>query len=124
VRKRIMCKFAFVVTTLAAVIPAKAAEITDKTPCSELVSAMDSKNNERIRQFLIYEFNVMDGMDIDHVQRGEPGIMSQLSDDGKINLASATSVQCRSHPNMTVYNSTALVYRGTRELEIQFGTAK
>ena len=96
--------------------------ITDFTSamlCSELVSAMDSKNNERIRQFLICEFNVMDAMDIGAARR-----LSQLSDDGKINLASATSVQCRSHPNMTVYNSTALVYRGTREIETQFGTAK
>jgi hypothetical protein len=124
VRKRIVCKVAFVVTTLAAVVPAYASEITDKTPCSELVSAMDSKNTERIREFLVYEFNVMDTMDIEHTQRGEPGIMSQLSDEGKINLASVTSVQCRNHPKMTVYNSTALVYRGTREMEIQFGTAK
>jgi hypothetical protein len=101
VRKRIVCKVAFVVTTLAAVIPAHAAEITDKTPCS-----------------------VMDTMDIDHVQRGEPGIMSQMSESGKTNLFAVTSVQCRNHPSMTVYNSAALIYRGTRDIEIQFGAAK
>ena len=85
---------------------------------------MDSENYERIRQFDRYIFNIMDKMDIDHVQDGEPGIMSQLSRDGRASLFAATSVSCRNHPNMTVYNSAALVYRGTREIEIQFGTAK
>jgi hypothetical protein len=103
---------------------AHAAEITDKTPCSALVEVMDSENLERIRQYGYYIFSVMDTMDINHTQRGEPGIMAQLSDSGKTNLFAATSVQCRNHPSMTVYNSAALVYRGTRDMEIQFGTAK
>jgi hypothetical protein len=113
-----------VITLATGIVPVHAAEITDITPCSALVEVMDSENLERIRQYGYYIFNVMDTMDIDHVQRGEPGIMSQMSDAGKTNLFAATSVQCRNHPNMTVYNSAALVYRGTRDIEIQFGKVK
>jgi len=33
-------------------------------------------------------------------------------------------VQCRNNPDMTLYNSASLVYRGVRDMEIDFGTAK
>jgi hypothetical protein len=112
------------IALIACVSPAHAGEITDKTPCGALVEVMDSENLERIRQYGYYIFNVMDKMDIGHVQRGEPGIMSQMSEAGKGQLFGATSVQCRNYPKMTVYNSAALVYRGTRDIEIQFGMAK
>jgi hypothetical protein len=38
------------ITLAASIVPAYAAEITDKTPCSQLMSAMDSENRERIRE--------------------------------------------------------------------------
>jgi len=83
-----------------------------------------SRDPNRIREFVLYVSNIMEKMDIDHVQRGEPGIMGQLSDDGRTNLVAAASVQCRDHPKMTVYNSASLVYRGIRDMEIQLGAAK
>jgi hypothetical protein len=61
------------IALIACVSPAHAGEITDNMPCGALAEVMDSENLERIGQYGYYIFNVMDKMDIDHVQRGETG---------------------------------------------------
>jgi hypothetical protein len=110
---------------------AHAAEITEKTRCSEFVAASDvndrasnASNLAKLREYYLFMGNVMDGLDIDHIQNGQPGIMASLSDDGRSNLVATAAVQCRNHQNMTIWNSAALVYRGVRDMEMQFGTAK
>ena len=103
---------------------ALAAEITDKTSCAELVAAFDAKNMPQVRAFSDYILNTMDRLDAQHTQAGEPGIMSQLSDDGRLRMVPLASVSCRDHPKMTVYNSAAFVYAGIRAMELQLGTAK
>ena len=107
------------------------AEITEKTRCSEFVATSDSferttntVDREKLREFYLYMGNAMDGLDIDHIQAGKPGIMASLSDDGRQNLVAGAAVQCRNHTNMTVWNAAAVVYRGIRDLEMQFGAAK
>jgi NADP-dependent 3-hydroxy acid dehydrogenase YdfG len=110
--------------TLVNLPSARTAEITDRTPCTALIAAMDSENRANIRTFMLYVLNTMDDLDIQHTQAGEPGIMSQLSDEGRLNMSAMTSVNCRNHVKMTVYNSAALVYRGIRDMQLQLGTAK
>ena len=73
---------------------------------------------------MVYIFNTMKYMDNKHRGQGEPGIMAQLSDKGRVNMAAATSVHCRDYPKMTVYNSAAFVYRGIRDMHLELGTAK
>ena len=77
-----------------------------------------------IRPFTLYVLNKMDDMDARHTQVGEAGIMAQLSDEGRASMAAMTSINCKDHPKMTVYNSTAFVYRGMREMQLQLGNAK
>lgn len=103
---------------------ASAAEITDKTQCVEFVAALEARDFPMIRAFATYVLNTMDDLDIKHTQAGEPGIMARLSDDGRKRMVPITSVNCRDHPKMTVYNSAAFVYIGIREMQIQFGNAK
>ena len=79
---------------------------------------------DRIRPFTDYILNTMDDMDSKHTEAGEAGIVAQLSDQGLVGMAAATSVHCREYLKMTVYNSAAFVYRGIRDMELQLGTAK
>ena len=99
-------------------------EVTDRTSCAVMISAFDSEQPERIRPLSLYVLDAMDGMDDSHTEQGEPGIMAQLDDSGRAEMVAATSVHCRNYPKMTIHNSAAFVYRGIRELEIGFGTAK
>lgn len=71
-----------------------------------------------------YIENMMYNLDQRHTDNGEPGIMSQLSDKGELDMAILAVEHCRLHPNSTIYNAAAFVYVGMRDLEIQFGTAK
>ena len=117
-------RLSFLLISVGLLDRAYAAEVTDTTPCSAMAAAMDSENPMSIRPFTVYVLNAMDDFDTKHIQTGEPGIMAQMSDDGRYHLAATISVNCRDHPKMTVYNSAGLVYRGVREMELQFGTAK
>jgi hypothetical protein len=83
-----------------------------------------TEEGRKLQEYYLFMDNVMDGLDIDHVQAGQPGIMASLSDDGRRGLTAAAAVQCRNHQNMTIWNAAAFVYRGIRDMEIQFGTAK
>jgi hypothetical protein len=40
----------------------------------------------RVRPFMVYIFNTMKYMDNKHRGQGEPGIMAQLSDDGRVDM--------------------------------------
>jgi hypothetical protein len=116
------------------------AEIDDKTRCSEFVATSnafdratsagrskllsETKEGQKLQEYYLFMGNVMDGLDIDHVQAGRPGIMASLSDQGRSNLVAAAAVQCRNHQNMTIWNAAAFVYRGIRDMEMELGTAK
>ena len=104
--------------------PVRAIELTDHSPCTAVATAFDSKNKEMIRQLSAYIQNTMNKMDARHTENGEPGIMAQLSDEGLVGLVAVVAAHCQTHPRETVYNATAFVYRGTRDLEMQFGAAK
>jgi hypothetical protein len=107
-----------------AVGQAAAMDLTDKTPCAAMVKAFDSNDPARVVSFATYALNKMDELDSNHTRRGEPGIMAQLSDDGRSSMVAITSVNCRKYPKMTIYNSAAFVYTGMREMQMQLGTAK
>ena len=82
-----------------------AAEITDKTRCSEFVATSnaydratsdgrsklfsETKEGQKLQEYYLFMGNTMDGLDIDHIQAGKPGIMASLSDDGRQNLVAA-----------------------------------
>ena len=107
-----------------AVGQAAATDITDKTTCAAMVTAFDSNDPARVLPFGTYVLNMMDELDSKHTRRGEPGIMAQLSDDGRSSMVAITSVNCRKYPKMTIYNSAAFVYTGMRAIQMQLGTAK
>jgi hypothetical protein len=126
---RFFAAVAFVIAALAlpffwAIARAQATEITDKTRCAEMEAAFQMKNLPRIRDFGTYVLNTMDQTDLRHTRAGEPGIMAQLSDSGRANMAVLTSVNCEQNPKMTVYNSAAFVYGGIRDMQLQLETAK
>jgi hypothetical protein len=116
------------------------AEITDKTRCSEFVATSnvydkaistgkaklfnETEEGRKLQEYYLFMGNTMDGLDIDHIQAGKPGIMASLSDDGRQNLVAAAAVQCRNHQNMTIWNAAAYVYRGIRDMEMELGAAK
>ena len=101
-----------------------ALDLSDQTPCSAVVSALDTSNKSDIHDFVVYVDNQMDALDTAHTSQGEPGIMAQLSDKGRTQLDIVVAKECRDHPLETVYNAAAKIYVGTRDLETMFGTAK
>jgi hypothetical protein len=88
-RKLMLAALALLMTSGAA----NAAEITDKTRCSEFVAtsnvydrASNASSLAKLQEYYLFMGNVMDGLDIDHIQAGKPGIMASLSDDGRQNF--------------------------------------
>lgn len=113
------------VLLLAAPLTARAANLNDHTPCSVMpVAGRDTVTPDRILELKTYILNTMDNLDTRHIEAGEPGVMSNLSDAGEVDMAAATAVHCHLHPKLTIFNSAAFVYRGVRDIEMQFGTAK
>jgi hypothetical protein len=102
---------------------AMGAELTDQTRCVDAIKRFDPPQTG-LGELADYIKNVMELLDRKHTEDGEPGIIAQLSDDGFWNLVGSTTVWCRDHPRQTVYNAAAFVYTGTRELELELGTAK
>ncbi len=103
---------------------ARAGELAEGMLCSKLVSAMDGRSQNKIRQSAVTVLNIMGKIDSAHIQHGEPGIMSQLNKQGGVAMAELTSVHCREHPDMTIFNAAAYVYSGIRSLLIQIGAAQ
>jgi hypothetical protein len=109
---------------------AKAAEIiTEKSRCSEFAAVSNiyeksrsSAASAQLQEYYLYIGHVMDGLDIDHVRRGDASLIATLSDsrdrDGLVAIAAVT---CRTHTEMTIWNAAASVYREIREMEIQSG---
>jgi hypothetical protein len=114
----------FAALVAACPLPASAQGLGDRTPCSVSTTVMDSGDRERVGTLVGYIESVMNSMDSAHTEKGEPGIVAQLSDEGLTHLVAAVTVNCRDHPTMTIYNSTAFVYRGTREMQKQLGIAR
>jgi hypothetical protein len=114
---------------------AKAAEIiTEKSQCSEFAAVSNiyeksrsSAASAQLQEYYLYIGHVMDGLDIDHVRRGDASLIATLSDsrDGlRDDLVAIATVTCRTHTEMTIWNAAASVYREIREMEIQSGAAK
>jgi hypothetical protein len=112
------------VLALMAGTAAHAEEITDKTRCTAMIAALNTDQRAKIRPYVLYVLNAMEAMDSDNTQRGDPGIMAAMSDKGRINMAVGADLVCRAHPQMTVWNAAAEMYRGMRDMEIAFGAAK
>ena len=85
---------------------------------------MNTRNPEALTETKQYILNAMDKLDSAHTEAGEPGIMASLTDSGELDMVAMTAVHCQNHPKETIYNAAAFVYRGTRDMERQFGTAK
>ena len=66
---------------------AHAEEITDKTRCTAFIAALSTDQRAKIRPYVLYVLNAMEAMDSDNTQRGDPGIMAAMSDEGRLNMA-------------------------------------
>jgi hypothetical protein len=119
-------RVAIILAVLIPTAPALAASWTDHTSCAILNAVMDATAPPMVdvRASLLYISNTFETMDSRHTEAGEPGIMAGLSDNGLRDLAAAVAVHCGNFPRLTVYNAAAFVYRGTRDLMIDLGTAK
>ncbi len=113
----------FVLTTGPAFAVNATGAITDRTVCVDAIKRFDPPQTGLI-DLVDYIKNVMETLDLAHTESGEPGIITQLSDHGFMDLVGMTTVWCRDHPRQTVYSAAAFIYTGTRELEIDLGTAK
>src|SRR5205823_867842 len=96
---------------------------SDPTPCALAVHTLESKDGAKIRDLVVLIRHTMDKLDSIHTQNGEPGIMASLSNDGFLDLSAMVTVHCRLHPQQLLFDSIAIVYRGTRDFEMEFGTA-
>jgi hypothetical protein len=103
---------------------AKAAEVTDRTPCSVAVKAFDAKDLSAIHDVGLFIENTMQDLDFNHTDNGEPGIMAGMNDHGRSTAVAAAVGFCRQHPRATIYNEAASAYDGLRDIEMQFGGAK
>jgi hypothetical protein len=103
-----------------------AAEFDDHTSCAAVNTVLDVKepDMDQLQNFKLYALNTMDGLDEAHTENGEPGIMSQLSDDGANGMVAAAVMWCRDHPKESAYNAVAFVYNGIRDMEMAVGAAK
>ena len=104
--------------------PAFAQNFNDRTICAAFTAKVYTRQPDLVLQGYLYIVNTMEKMDAGHTEKGEPGIMAALSDQGLKNLAAMATVHCENFPKMTVYNAVSFVYRGVRDMEIQFGVAK
>ena len=103
---------------------AGAANLDDRSLCTIVVKAMDTENREMLADIKQYVLNVMEKLDAGHTEAGEPGIMASLTDNGSLNMVALTAVHCQKFPKQTIFNASAFVYRGTRDMQKQLGTAK
>lgn len=104
--------------------PALAFDVDAHTSCSVVPAALQKQDQEAIEAIGNYVENTMDEMDLKHTENGDPGIMAQLSDDGLKHFIATSLAYCDAHPKSSIYNAAAFVYRGMRDLEMQFGVAK
>lgn len=103
---------------------AHAGNIDESTKCSVLNKQFSDDDYDAIRESAIFMMNVMDNLDMNHTENGEPGIMSEMSDKGRLNVAAVASDYCSQHPKSTIYNAAASTYRGIRAMEMSLGVAK
>jgi len=89
-------------------------QIDSKTLCPVAISAFDGKDATQMQEFLRFVQNVFDELDAEAKERGEPALKAKLIDtsvEGFIILG-----HCRQHPTETVYDATAVAYRGLKSL--------
>jgi hypothetical protein len=114
------------VAALVSAAPALCVElkIDDHTKCALAAAAVDSGDRDKILEVGNYIRNVMEDLDEQHTNGGEPGIIAGKTDQAMVDMLAMTTVHCRNNPKSTLYNAAAFVYRGTRDLETMFGVAK
>ena len=66
----------------------------------------------------------MEYLDQTHTDKGEQGIIAQLSDESMTGMVVLAVTYCRNHPQSTIYNASAMAYRITRTMEMRMGVAK
>ncbi len=114
----------WIMTALIAAPCSYADELAENMPCSRLITVMNSHTQIRLHQSAAMIMKIMGKLDSAHIEHGETGIMDKLNNQGESAISELTSVHCREHPNMTIFNAAAYVYDGLRGLLIQIGTSK
>lgn len=104
---------------------AHAYDFTNTTKCSALntIMAPSEPDMDDVRDAGHYIENIFYSLDSKHVENGEPGVTSDWTDQATTNNVASVMVWCSKYPRETVYNATAEVYNGIRDIEMQFGTA-
>ena len=111
--------------------PSFAKAIDANTPCSVAIRAFDSGKragevlagapSPEVQAVGNYILNILDQLDRRHIEEGDSGILSDLSDTGRHALAASAVANCRLHPRRTIYNAADFVYHSVRDIQVQLG---
>jgi hypothetical protein len=128
-------------SVVATISPSLADAIDASTPCSVAVQAFDSDRRadevfagapsqqvlevgNYILKVMNYIMKVMADLDRQYTDGGKPGIWPNLSDEGKHATAVSAVANCRLHPDRTIYEAAAFIYRSVRDIHTQLGIIK
>jgi hypothetical protein len=119
------------IAMIVATAPCSADPIDSHTSCSVAVQAFNSA--KRAGQVLAgapspevlevgnYILSIMEGLDRQHTDKGEPGVWSNLSDAARHAIAASAVGHCRLHPRLTINRAADAVYNSVRDIQILLG---
>jgi hypothetical protein len=119
-----------VISMAVAIAPCFAEPLDSRTPCSVAVKAFNSA--KRPAQVLAgapspevvevgnYILSIMEGLDRQHTDIGEPGVWSNLSDAARHAIAASAVGHCRLHPRLTINRAADAVYNSVRDVQLVF----
>jgi hypothetical protein len=91
-----------------------------QTLCSSAVSAFDGKDLPAIQEFLRVAQNVLDELDAQSMEKGEPALKTKLTDKSVEGFTILG--HCRQHPTETTYEAAGKVYRQLQSLRHSVNT--
>jgi hypothetical protein len=68
-----------------------------------------------------YILSIMEGLDRQHTDIGEPGVWSNLSDAARHAIAASAVGHCRLHPRLTINRAADAVYNSVRDVQLLLG---
>src|SRR5215475_7966003 len=108
------------ISTAAALAPCFAERLDSRTPCSVAVKAFNSAKrpgqvlagapSPEVVEVGNYILSIMEGLDRQHTDIGEPGAWSNLSDAARHAIAASAVGHCRLYPRLTINRAADAVY--------------
>jgi hypothetical protein len=121
------------ISTAVAIAPCFSEPLDSRTPCSAAVKAFNSAKrpgqvlagapSPEVLEVGNYILSVMEGLDRQHTDIGEPAVWSNLSDAARHAIAASAVGHCRLHPRLTVNRAADAVYNSVRDIQLLLGPA-